>query len=157
MTPAIKVLQKSKIHFTQHEYDHDPKAESYGLEAAEKLGVEPKLVFKTLVVQVDAKDYAVAVIPVEHLLNLKLIAKAFGGKKAAMGQIGDVERITGYVVGGVSPLGQKKRLKTFLDESAQKLSTIYVSAGKRGMDIALSPSDLLVATGGQFAPLIHVD
>lgn len=157
MTPAIKALQKAKIPFTPHEYDHDPKAESYGLEAAQKLGVMPALVFKTLVVQIDNKDYAVAVLPVEHMLSLKAIAKAFGGKKAVMGAIADVERMTGYVVGGVSPIGQKKRLKTFIDLSAQNLPTMYVSAGKRGMDIAITPQNLITATQGQFAPLIQID
>lgn len=157
MTPAIKALQKAKIPFTAHEYDHDPKAESYGLEAAQKLGVMPVLVFKTLVVQIDNKDYAVAVLPVEHMLSLKAIAKAFGGKKAIMGAIADVERMTGYVVGGVSPIGQKKRLKTFIDLSAQNLPTMYVSAGKRGMDIAITPQNLITATQGQFAALIQID
>ena len=157
MTPAIKVLQKLNIHFTQHTYQHDPKAESYGLEAAEKLGVEPRFVFKTLVVQVDAKEYAVAVIPVEHLLNLKQIAKASGGNKAAMGAVSEVERMSGYVVGGVSPIGQKKRLKTFIDASAKDLPTMYVSAGKRGMDIALSPADLCTVTGGVFVDLTQKD
>lgn len=157
MTPAIKALQKAKIPFIPHEYDHDPKAESYGLEAAQKLGVMPALVFKTLVVQIDNKDYAVAVLPVEHMLSLKAIAKAFGGKKAVMGAIADVERMTGYVVGGVSPIGQKKRLKTFIDLSAQNLPTMYVSAGKRGMDIAITPQNLITATQGQFAPLIQID
>lgn len=157
MTPAIKALQKAKIPFIPHEYDHDPKAESYGLEAAQKLGVMPALVFKTLVVQIDNKDYAVAVLPVEHMLSLKAIAKAFGGKKAVMGAIADVERMTGYVVGGVSPIGQKKRLKTFIDLSAQNLPTMYVSAGKRGMDIAITPQNLITATQGQFAALIQID
>src|SRR6187402_3942572 len=114
MTPAIKFLQKAKIPFITHEYHHDPAAESYGLEAAEKMGVNPAQVFKTLVVMLDAKDYAVAVLPVSGMLGMKHIARAATAKKAAMADRADVERITGYVLGGVSPLGQKKPLQTFI-------------------------------------------
>lgn len=153
MTPAIKLLEKAKINFKVHEYHHDPAAESYGLEASEKLGVEDARVFKTLVVTLDAKDFAVAVIPVAHMLSMKHIAKAAGAKKAAMADKVAVERITGYVLGGVSPLGQKKRLKTFIDESSQHLPSIYVSAGRRGLEIELAATDLKNQTGGFFAPL----
>lgn len=153
MTPAIKALQKAKVSFKTHEYTHDPAAESYGLEAAEKMGVDAKRVFKTLVVMLDAKDYAVGVIPVSDMLSMKQIAKAAGAKKAAMADKTDVERITGYVLGGVSPLGQKKRLKTFIDESAQAHPSMFVSAGRRGMEIELSPQDLKSQTGALFAPL----
>lgn len=153
MTPAIKSLQATKTSFKTHEYSHDPAAESYGLEAAEKLGVDAAQVFKTLVVMLDAKDYAVAVIPVAEMLSMKQIAKAAGAKKAAMGDKLAVERITGYVLGGVSPLGQKKRLKTFIDASAQALSSIFVSAGRRGLEVELKPADLLKNLNGQFAPL----
>jgi len=155
MTPAIKLLEKAKLNFKIHEYDHDPAAESYGLEASEKLGVDHARVFKTLVVMLDTKNYAVAVLPVAHMLSMKHIAKAAGAKKAAMADKVAVERITGYVLGGVSPMGQKKNLKTFIDESAQQHTTLFVSAGRRGMEIELSPQDLKQQTGARFAPLIQ--
>jgi len=153
MTPAVKALQKNKVNLKTHEYAHDPAAESYGLEAAEKMGVDATRVFKTLVVMLDAKDYAVGVIPVSDMLSMKQIAKAAGAKKAAMADKTDVERITGYVLGGVSPIGQKKRLKTFIDESAQACVTMFVSAGRRGMEIEINPQDLKNQTSAQFAPL----
>ena len=153
MTPAVKSLQKAKVDFKTHEYSHDPAAESYGLEAAEKMGVDAVRVFKTLVVMLDAKDYAVGVIPVSDMLSMKQIAKAAGAKKAAMADKIDVERITGYVLGGVSPVGQKKRLKTFIDESAQQCTTMFVSAGRRGMEIELNPQDLKNQTSALFVPL----
>ena len=155
MTPAINSLQKSKTDFKTHEYTHDASAESYGLEAAEKMGVDASRVFKTLVVMLDAKDYAVGVIPVSNMLSMKNIAKAAGAKKAAMADKADVERITGYVLGGVSPLGQKKRLKTFIDESAQQLGTLFVSAGRRGLEIEIKPQDLLKQTSAQFVALVQ--
>lgn len=157
MTPAIKSLEKAKVKFTIHQYSHDPAAESYGLEAAEKLGVAPAQVFKTLVVQLDAKDYAVAVLPVSEMLSMKLIAKAAGAKKAAMANKPDVERMSGYVLGGVSPLGQKKRLKTFIDSSAQTLASMFVSAGKRGLEVELKPADLQQQLQAGFAPLTAQD
>lgn len=153
MTPAINSAAKAKITYHIHEYTHDTAAESYGLEAAEKLGLEPHRVFKTLVVALDGKALAVAVIPVELQLNMKLIAKAAGAKKAAMADKDDVMRSSGYVLGGVSPLGQKKRLPTFLHNSAKTLETIFVSAGRRGLEIELAPADLISLTGGQFAEL----
>lgn len=153
MTPAINALQKAKLNFTIHEYLHDPAAQSYGLEAAEKMGVDPAQVFKTLVVMLDAKDYAVAVLPVSEMLSMKYIARAAHAKKAAMADKADVERITGYVLGGVSPLGQKKSLKTFIDQSAQSLNTIFISAGRRGLEIELNPQDLASQTRAQFTPL----
>ncbi|GAB2190856.1 Cys-tRNA(Pro) deacylase [Sessilibacter sp. MAH1] len=156
MTPAIKLLQKLKIAHTIHEYQHDPGAQSYGLEAAEKLGLNPAQVFKTLVVQLDNKELAVGIIPVEAKLSMKLIAKAAKAKKAAMADPVLVERTTGYVLGGVSPLGQKKRLKTVIDQSAESFDRIYVSAGKRGMDLELSPKDLQTVTSAIFAELMQI-
>lgn len=153
MTPAVNALQKANVNFKTHEYTHDPAAESYGLEAAEKLGVDAARVFKTLVVMLDAKDYAVGVIPVSDMLSMKQIAKAAGAKKAVMANKIDVERMSGYVLGGVSPIGQKKRLKTFIDESAQACTTLFVSAGRRGMEIEISPQDLKIQTNAQFALL----
>lgn len=148
MTPGINVAKQRKITHKVHEYAHDPSSESYGLEAAEKLGVADARVFKTLVVNLDNKTLAVGVIPVSSMLSMKLIAKAAGAKKAVMAAQADVERSTGYVLGGVSPLGQKKRLKTIIDSSAKQFSTIYVSAGRRGLEIELSPDDLTRLVNG---------
>ena len=153
MTPAIDTAKKAKISYVVHEYHHDPDAESYGLEAAEKLNTDPARVFKTLVVSDGGKDLTVAVVPVEHQLDLKLLAKAVGAKKMAMADVKLVERTTGYVVGGVSPLGQKKRLRTVIDASAQEFETMFVSAGRRGLEIELSPADLATLTGAIFAPV----
>lgn len=153
MTPAINLAKKHKIPHKVHEYTHDAAAESYGLEAAEKLGVASQQVFKTLVVNLDGKAMAVAVLPVEEMLSMKLIAKAAGGKKAAMADPADVQRSTGYVLGGVSPSGQKKRLKTVIHSSAQAFDTIYVSGGRRGLDIELAPNDLKRILNAEFADI----
>nr|WP_319542136.1 Cys-tRNA(Pro) deacylase [uncultured Pseudodesulfovibrio sp.] len=151
MTPAIDKAKKAGITFFVHEYEHDPAAESYGMEAAEKLQIEPERVFKTLVVCCGGKDLTVAVLPVSKHLDMKLLAKAVGVKKVGMAEIGLVERVTGYVVGGVSPLGQKKQLKTVIDSSAEAYATIFVSGGRRGVDIELSPDDLAKLTRADFA------
>lgn len=156
MTPAINLAKKLKIAHTVHEYRHEPNADSYGLEAAEKLKLNPKQVFKTLVVQLDGKELAVGILPVAEKLSMKLIAKAAKAKKAVMADPTLVEKSTGYVLGGVSPLGQKKRLKTFIDESARELASLYVSAGKRGLEIELSPENLASAVNGQFVDLKQV-
>lgn len=150
MTPAINLAKKHNIAHRVHEYAHDPSSESYGLEAAEKLSVSPDRVFKTLVAELDNRSLAVGVVPVSAMLNMKLFAKAAGAKKATMANPADVERSTGYVLGGVSPLGQKKRLKTVIDSSAQQYDTIYVSAGRRGLEIELSPTDLQKLLNGLF-------
>ncbi|KGJ96005.1 Cys-tRNA(Pro) deacylase [Colwellia psychrerythraea] len=151
MTPAINSAQKNKVTYQVHEYIHDVSSESFGNEAAQKLGISTNRVFKTLVVSIDNKALVVAVIPVSAMLSMKLIAKTFGGKKASMALKVDVERSTGYVLGGVSPLGQKKHLKTFIDASAKQFPTIYVSAGKRGLEIELSPQDLQKLTQAKMA------
>ena len=156
MTPGINAAKKAKVRHRIHEYQHDPASESFGIEAAEKMGVDPVRVFKTLVVAIDGKDLAVGVLPVTSMLSMKLVAKAAGGKKAVMADKQDVQRSTGYVLGGVSPLGQKKRLKTFIDDSARSFDTIFVSAGRRGLEIELDPQDLAQLTGGVFTPL-HQD
>lgn len=153
MTPAINAANKAKISFTVHEYVHDPVSQSYGKEAADKLGVAEGRVFKTLVVSLDNNRFAVGIIPVSTMLSMKRIAKAAGAKKATMAAQADVERLTGYVLGGVSPLGQKKRLPTFIDSSAQGSATIYVSAGRRGLEIELSPQDLRILTNAHFAEI----
>lgn len=157
MTPAINLAKKNKITHLVHEYLHDPASESYGLEAAQKLGVEPECVFKTLVVQLESKTLVVAIIPVAEKLSMKLVAKAASAKKATMADRTDVERSTGYVLGGVSPLGQKKRLMTIIDESAQNKETIFVSAGRRGLEIELNPFDLAMACSGKFAMICAAD
>lgn len=150
MTPAINLAKKLKLNFTIHEYEHDPTSQSYGLEAAEKMGVNPVHVFKTLVVQDDNGTLVVAILPVEKLLNLKKIAKAIGSKKAVMADPKLVERSTGYVLGGVSPLGQKKRLVTVIDSSAKDLTTMFVSGGRRGLEIELPPNDLAKTLNAEF-------
>ena len=153
MTPAINLAKKNKIPHKVHEYVHDSSSESYGLEAAEKMGVPAERVFKTLVVNLDNKELAVGVVPVSSMLSMKLIAKAASAKKAAMAAQAEVERTTGYVLGGVSPLGQKKRLKTIIHSTAKNYSTIFVSAGRRGLEIELSPDDLGRLVNGIFADI----
>jgi len=150
MTPAIDVARKNKVSFKVHEYSHDPASGSYGGEAAEKLAVPQEQVFKTLVVSLDGKELAVGIIPVSSRLSLKLIAKALGAKKAAMATKRDVERATGYVLGGVSPLGQKKQLRTIIDTSATYNPTVFISAGRRGLDMELNPEDLKTMVSGEF-------
>lgn len=152
MTPAINAAKKAGIAYRIHEYEHDPGAASYGLEAAEKLGIPAERVFKTLVAEADGR-LAVAIVPVAASLNLKALAAALGAKRAEMAEMAQAERSTGYVAGGISPLGQKKRLPTVLDDSATGLETIYVSAGRRGLEIELSPKDLLAITGGKLAAI----
>ncbi|MFT4609068.1 MAG: Cys-tRNA(Pro)/Cys-tRNA(Cys) deacylase [Cellvibrionaceae bacterium] len=153
MTPAINAAKKLKITYTLHEYSHDAAVESFGLEAVEKLNVAPERVFKTLIVFLDNNELVVGVIPVPKKLSLKLIAKAMGEKKAAMADKLSVERTTGYVLGGVSPLGQKKRLKSVIDASAMQFETIFVSAGRRGLEIELSPKDLIMLTSSVVADI----
>ncbi|WP_455222138.1 Cys-tRNA(Pro) deacylase [Kaarinaea lacus] len=153
MTPAINLAKKLKIAHTVHEYAHDPNSDSYGLEAAEKLQVIPERVFKTLIVSMDSGELAVAVIPVASMLSMKLVAKAVGAKKAVMASQSDAERSTGYVLGGISPMGQRKKLKTIIHISAQVYPTIYVSAGRRGLEIELSPEDLRKSVNGIYAEI----
>lgn len=153
MTPAINLAKKNKIKYIVHEYTHDTSVQSYGLEASEKLGVEKERVFKTLVVILQDKSLAVAIIPVSFMLNMKQMAKALGAKKCAMADKFDVERSTGYILGGVSPLGQKKLLKTVIDISAQEFETIFISAGRRGLELELNPLDLQMTTSASFESL----
>ncbi|GGQ60216.1 Cys-tRNA(Pro)/Cys-tRNA(Cys) deacylase [Streptomyces pilosus] len=154
-TPATVALTAAGVPFTVHSYDHDPSHPSYGEEAAEAMGVAPERVFKTLVADVDGA-LTVAVVPVAGQLDLKALASAAGGKRAAMADPALAERTTGYVRGGISPLGQRKRLPTVLDESATRHETICVSAGRRGLEVELSPADLTGLTSAVLAPIGRV-
>jgi Cys-tRNA(Pro)/Cys-tRNA(Cys) deacylase len=151
-TPATVALASAGTPFTLHAYDHDPASPSYGEEAAEALGVSPERVFKTLVADVDGA-LTVAVVPVAGQLDLKALASAVGGKRATMADPAAAERTTGYVRGGISPLGQRKRLPTVLDSSAAAHETICVSAGRRGLEVELSPTDLATLTSATLAPI----
>ncbi|MFJ7191405.1 Cys-tRNA(Pro) deacylase [Streptomyces bacillaris] len=151
-TPATVALTAAGTAFTVHAYDHAPSSPSYGEEAAEALGVSPDRVFKTLVADVDG-ELTVAVVPVAGSLDLKALAAAVGGKRATMADPAAAERTTGYVRGGISPLGQRKRLRTVLDTSARAHTTICVSAGRRGLEVELSAEDLAGLTGAVFAEI----
>lgn len=151
-TPATKLLTSLGVQFNVHEYDHDPAVQSYGLEAADKLGYPYEQVFKTLVAQLD-NGYAVAIVPVNKQVNLKSLAQAVGSKKAQMAPPDVASRLTGYVVGGISPIGQKKLFPTVIDELAQIQETILVSGGKRGFDIEVSPQDLVEVTKAKYAAI----
>lgn len=153
MTPAVVQLDKKRVDYRLHEYVHDDASPSYGEEAVAKLGLDPKRVFKTLVLSPDGKQLFVAVVPVAEKVDLKKMAKAVAVKKIAMAEKAAVERATGYVLGGVSPVAQKKRLKTVVDGSAQQFDTIFVSAGRRGLEIELSPTDLQTLTQATFADI----
>lgn len=153
MTPAINVTKKSNVGYKIHEYQHNASSEPYGLAAADKLNVPEAQVFKTLVVSLNNNELAVGIIPVSSMLSMKLFAKIIGAKKAEMATQLETERSTGYNLGGVSPLGQKKKLKTIIDSSAKNFTTIYVSAGKRGLEIELCPIDLKKLTNGTFADI----
>lgn len=149
-TPATVAATRAGVGFTLHPYEADPAAESYGDAAADALGVPRDRIFKTLVTEVDG-DLTVAVVPVAASLDLKALASATGGKRAAMADPAHAERVTGYVRGGISPLGQRKRLPTVVDASASRFPTIYVSAGRRGLQIELAPGDLVRLTGAATA------
>ncbi len=151
-TPATVALTAAGIAFESRPYEHDPRAESYGLEAAAALGVPPEQVFKTLMAAVDG-TLTVAIVPVAAKLDLKALARAAGGKTAAMAAPADAERATGYVVGGISPIGQRRSHPTVLDESALLHDTVLVSGGRRGLDLELAPGDLVRATDAVTAPI----
>lgn len=152
MTPAIRLLQKQKIPHTIKEYYHDNSRSDFGLEAAEALGLSTQEVFKTLLTT-DGKNYFVAILPVCHKLNLKNLAAALGVKKLQMADAKDAERITGYLVGGISPIAQKKRLKTIIDCSAKDHELIYISGGRRGCDIGIIADDLAQVLSAEFAEI----
>ena len=155
-TPATKVATAAKVAYTLHEYVHDPAAPSYGTEAADRLGIEAARVHKTLLATVERAgrtELIVAVVPVNAQLDLNALAAAVGAKKAEMAKPADAERITGYVLGGISPLGQRKRLLTVIDADALDHPTVFVSAGRRGLEIELAAVDLAKLTGGTFAAI----
>jgi Cys-tRNA(Pro)/Cys-tRNA(Cys) deacylase len=151
-TTATLALERAKVTFALHEYAHDPRHDSYGLEASEALGVSPERVFKTLVAAVDG-SLAVGVVPVHRQLDLKALAAAVGGKKAVLAEVAAAERATGYVAGGISPVGQKRRLPVVIDASALALATMFCSAGRRGLEIEIAPADLVKAAGATVAPI----
>ena len=151
-TPATVRLTQLGIPFTVHAYTHDPATRSFGLEAADALGLDPEQVFKTLIANVDGA-LAVGIVPVSGQLDLKSLAAACGGRRAELADMRTAERATGYVVGGISPIGQKRALPTVLDETAQLYDTVYVSGGRRGLDIGLAPDDLVQATDAVIAAI----
>jgi Cys-tRNA(Pro)/Cys-tRNA(Cys) deacylase len=151
-TPATALLDKLGIAHSLHSYDHDPRRGSYGLEASEALGVAPERVFKTLVAEVDGA-LTVGVVPVAGQLDMKALAAAAGGKKAAMAEVAAAERATGYVAGGISPLGHRKRIAVVIDSSAMGHPTMFCSAGRRGLELEIAPADLVRAAGAVVAPI----
>jgi Cys-tRNA(Pro)/Cys-tRNA(Cys) deacylase len=151
-TPATVALTRAGIAYALHPYEHDPRADSYGLEAAAALGVPPERVFKTLMASLDG-TLVVGVVPVAGQLDLKALARALGGSRATMADVAAAERATGYVAGGISPVGQKKAHRTVLDESALSFDTVFVSGGRRGLDLELAPADLVAVTSATTAPI----
>ncbi|CAM3888568.1 Cys-tRNA(Pro) deacylase [Arcobacter cloacae] len=142
MTPAINLLKKNKCDFKIHKYDHDPECTNFGDEAVEKLGLDANQVYKTLLVELTPRELVVCVLPVANQLSLKEVASVFDVKKAVMASKDEAQKVTGYLLGGISPLGQKKVHRTVLDESVNAFKTIFVSGGKRGVDIEVNPNDL---------------
>lgn len=169
-TPATVFLDTHGIAYDVHRYEHDPAAASFGMEAAEVLGLDPDVVFKTLMAKLEGAslegaslegasleggrgELVVAIVPVAEMLDLKALARAAGAKRATMADVTDAERATGFIAGGISPFGQKKRHRTFIDETAEICDRVYVSGGQRGLDISLTPADVIRATDAVVAPL----
>lgn len=153
-TPAVIALDKAGVRYTLHPYTHDDRVNSYGDEAAAALGIEPRRIFKTLISSVDG-TLVCAVVPVASTLNLKALAAAFGGKKAELADPTRAQRATGYVLGGISPLGHKTKVPVVLDESVAEFDTVFVSAGKRGLQVELAPDDLAGVTGARREPIAN--
>lgn len=152
-TPAVAALLRAKVAHTLHPYQHDPRSTAFGDEVVAALGLDPSRVFKTLVATVDGARLTVGLVPVAAHLDLKALASAVGGKKAAMASVADAERSSGYVAGGISPLGQRRALPTVVDNSAERFETVYVSAGRRGLQMELAPADLVRLTRGHYAAI----
>ncbi|MDR1711996.1 MAG: Cys-tRNA(Pro) deacylase [Propionibacteriaceae bacterium] len=154
-TPAVIALAAAGVRFTLHEYEHDPASTDFGREAAAALGVDPMRIFKTLVVDIgtDRPQLAVGVVPVAGMLDLKAIGRELGVKRATMADPKQAAASSGYIVGGISPIGQKNPLPTIIDETAELFDTVFVSAGKRGLQVELPPADLAAITGGKFADI----
>ena len=153
MTPALAIVEREGIDHELREYEHHADAESFGREAADALGLDPAVVFKTLVVQLDGERLAAALVPVAGSLDLKAAAAALGARRAAMAEVRAAERSTGYVAGGISPLGQRRRLPTVIDESAMTLERVWVSAGRRGLQLGIAPEALVRLTSAVVAPV----
>ena len=154
MTPAINELKKHKIEFTMHKYKHDPKVSNYGLEAADKLNLDASRVYKTLLVELNPKELVVNIIPVNKSLNLKAVAIFFKSKNALMANKDEAQKATGYLLGGISDFGQKKKHRTLVDISAKSYETIYISGGKRGLDIEVSPKDIIKILNCNYEELV---
>jgi len=154
-TPATVQLDEHGVDYGIHRYEHDPTSQSFGLEAAEVLGLDPGVVFKTLMARLndDRGQLVVAIVPVDEMLDLKALARAAGAKRASMAAVADAERATGYIAGGISPFGQRRQHRTFIDESAEICDRIYVSGGQRGFDLSLSPADVISITNAMVAPI----
>jgi Cys-tRNA(Pro)/Cys-tRNA(Cys) deacylase len=148
-TPALAALTKAKVAHTVHRYEHDPAVTAFGEEVVQALGVDGARVWKTLVAQLDTGELVVGVVPVAAQLDLKALAQALGSKRAAMAPVALAEKSSGYVAGGISPIGQRKALRTVVDESATRLSTLFVSAGRRGIQVEIAPADLIAVTGAR--------
>lgn len=153
MTPAINELRRVGIAHSIHSYEHEPSAASYGGAAAQRLGLDPARVFKTLVVVTERGELLIAIVPVSGSLDLKALARAAGCRSCAMADSAAAQRATGYVIGGISPVGQKRRLRTFIDSSAQDRPSVFVSAGRRGLEIELTPNDLAASCSAMFAAI----
>ncbi|GED23010.1 Cys-tRNA(Pro) deacylase [Halomonas halmophila] len=153
MTPAVKMLEKAGIGFALATYEHDARHPAYGEEAVDALGLATHEVFKTLLARLDTGQLVMALVPVSDQLDLKALARAAGARKAHLADAEEAERATGYVIGGISPLGQKKRLPAFIDASAESLEQLYVSGGRRGLEICLAPADLIGLLNGLFTSL----
>jgi len=153
MTPAINELKKHKIPFVMHKYKHDPKVTNYGLEAADKLNLDAARVYKTLLVELNPKELVVCIIPVNKSLSLKAVASSFESKNALMANKDEAQKATGYLLGGISAFGQKKKHRTLLDVSAKTFETIYISGGKRGLDIEVNPNDIIKVLNTKYEDL----
>jgi len=153
MTPAIDQLERAGVAHEVVDYEHDPDAESYGEEAADVLGLPAEQVFKTLLVELGERRYGVAIVPVSAHLDLKALAQGAGVKRAVMADPADAQRVTGYVLGGISPFGQRRALPTFVDESVEDFEQVYVSGGRRGLEIAVAPADMIRVLGATVVPL----